>query len=279
MQVFLAALELVSALSLSAALPVPVYRVRDGNGAARLLLHEQVEASNAWGQVESVPFFALPPQTNDLAPVPFYAVPHKGADLLCRYPPAQLTGKIRPLFSAWPADYHVPTNDLDGRWECIGWRPAGSQVSFFVDLKLDGTTVTGLFDQASFWQLVKIRSGNLLATNLALEVEGENNRYRLSGHLLSNYVTGTYQAVEGEEQGRWQGQRTHLLPPEANPTALVPLYEYRQAPEDRVLYSTDPGLTTPGLTRTEQPVCLVWRNPTNALPFAGEARPASSRTK
>jgi hypothetical protein len=109
--------------------------------------------------------------------------------------------------------------------------------------------------------LVKVRSGRLVTSNLTMEVEGENNRYVLNGMLLSNRVSGTYRALEGEEQGRWEGRRIRLLPPEANTPALVPLFEYRQEPEGRRVYSTNPGLETPTLKRSEQPVCLVWRTP------------------
>ena len=255
-------------------LPVPVYRLRDETGGSRLLLRKHVEASNAWHQVEAIPFLAMPPHTNDTEMVPFYAVSVKGADILCRYPPAQLTGKIAPLFFAWPADYHVPSNHLDGRWNCLGWRPAGSQVSFFMDLQLNGNAVTGLFDQTTFWQLVKIRSGSLVTSNLTMEVEGENNRYVLTGTLLSNNVAGTYRAVEGEEQGRWEGRRIRLLPPEAATPALVPLFEYRQEPEGQPVYSTDPGLETPTFKRSEHPVCLVWRTPSHVRPPARDPTPA-----
>lgn len=51
------------------ALPVPVYRLKDGGYALR----EAVEASAKWPQVERIPFFALPPSTRRSGSVAVYA--------------------------------------------------------------------------------------------------------------------------------------------------------------------------------------------------------------
>ncbi|MBI5384887.1 MAG: hypothetical protein HZA90_09400 [Verrucomicrobia bacterium] len=130
-----------------------------------------------------------------------------------------------------------------------------------LDLKQAGNTVTGLFDQTTFWSMAQIRQGSLRGTNLQLEVTAENRLYAVIAGLQSNRFTGTYRMVEGEEHGAVEGRRVNLLPPETATTWLAPLWEYRRTNGAGVLYSFDPGLTNAALKRTEEPVCRVWREP------------------
>jgi hypothetical protein len=46
--------------------------------------------------------------------------------------------------------------------------------------------------------------------------------------------------------------------------AVVPLYEYKGA-GGQYSYSTDPAATTNGATRSPEPLCRVWRNPSSVL--------------
>jgi hypothetical protein len=60
-------------------------------------------------------------------------------------------------------------------------------------------------------------------------------------------------------------------------TAIVSLYEYRNAETEQRLYSTDPARRQKGWIRTGQPLCRVWKAPPgpmlldrDAKPFAGQ---------
>lgn len=55
----------------------------------------------------------------------------------------------------------------------------------------------------------------------------------------------------------------HALPPETQdpPPTTTPLYEYVGAAAKERIYSTDPVWVREGYVRTDQPVCLVWKNP------------------
>ncbi len=73
------------------ALPSPVYQTKTGYG-----LREDIEAKGEWGQVASIPFYAVPPGRPHAGLVPIYA---KGNDLQTAPPSATAA----PLFYALPA--------------------------------------------------------------------------------------------------------------------------------------------------------------------------------
>jgi hypothetical protein len=82
------------------ALPAPVYAVRDPGGVG-WMMRSQVAASNAWERIESLPFFAMPPERPAKGLIPIYAVTEDGATTLQAAGPAG--GKGRAVFFALPA--------------------------------------------------------------------------------------------------------------------------------------------------------------------------------
>jgi hypothetical protein len=56
-------------------------------------------------------------------------------------------------------------------------------------------------------------------------------------------------------------------------SSLVFLYEYRIASSDERFYSVDPDLSSASVTRTKQPVCRVWLNPSSVLVLDYKAKP------
>lgn len=59
----------------------------------------------------------------------------------------------------------------------------------------------------------------------------------------------------------------HLDP---RPATCVPLFEYVSDDNSRRDYATEPNAAAPGLNRTENPLCFVWRNPMRvAVPLPG----------
>lgn len=55
---------------------------------------------------------------------------------------------------------------------------------------------------------------------------------------------------------------------------IVPLYEYRQDNSDRLRYSTQAQLDRAGWTRSEKPLCRVWKAPAGPTLLDGSASPA-----
>jgi hypothetical protein len=56
--------------------------------------------------------------------------------------------------------------------------------------------------------------------------------------------------------------------------SIVPLYEYRQDNSDRLRYSTQAQLDRAGWTRSEKPLCRVWKAPAGPMLLDGSASPA-----
>ncbi|HAB15300.1 MAG TPA: hypothetical protein PLX89_21925 [Verrucomicrobiota bacterium] len=81
------------------AVPVPVYRVKGPGPVTRPLLREGVEADGAWGQIDSVAFFAIPPTLPRAGLVSLYASA-TGPGWQTRAP----TPTSRPLFFALPVN-------------------------------------------------------------------------------------------------------------------------------------------------------------------------------
>lgn len=80
------------------ALPVPVYRVRETNGAAHQYLRDGIEAAGCWKQIESIDWFALPPTSRGTGFVPVYPSDKNGT-VLSITPP---TPDSQPLFLGLP---------------------------------------------------------------------------------------------------------------------------------------------------------------------------------
>jgi len=58
-------------------------------------------------------------------------------------------------------------------------------------------------------------------------------------------------------------------------SSIAPLYEYRNAETERRIYSTKPTLQEKGWTRTENPLCRVWKAPPGSLLLDRNVKPAA----
>ena len=63
--------------------------------------------------------------------------------------------------------------------------------------------------------------------------------------------------------------------PESKNSCIVPLYEYRNAETEGSIYSTKPALQEKDWTRTQNPLCRVWKAPPAPLLLDGDAKPAA----
>ena len=62
--------------------------------------------------------------------------------------------------------------------------------------------------------------------------------------------------------------------PENENSCIVPLYEYRNAETERSIYSTKPA-EDKGWSRTENPLCRVWKSPPGPLLLDSKAKPSN----
>jgi hypothetical protein len=62
---------------------------------------------------------------------------------------------------------------------------------------------------------------------------------------------------------------------ESENSCIVPLYEYRNDKTERRTYNTKPALEEKGWTRTQNPLCRVWKTPLAPLLLDGKAKPCN----
>ena len=63
---------------------------------------------------------------------------------------------------------------------------------------------------------------------------------------------------------------------ESEKTCIVPLNEYYHTQKEQYLYSTKPTTQEKGWTRTENPLCRVFKAPTGPLLLDSKAKPTAS---
>jgi hypothetical protein len=253
-------------------LPVPVYRVHGAHGSLRYLLRDELETEDAWGAIEDLPFFAVPPggAHDGLIPI-FPAINEHGTALSAHSFSA--AASTSPLFYALPASPPPPPapEKLTGKWSCTSEMADGSDyASFELELKLDGDAVHSIAASDSEGAEGTFRSGQL---HLALNEQ--DKRYTFDGELKKGRLSGTWRSQnESAEHGSWRCEyRAAVREPDS--AAIVPLYEYRRIADGTPLYSTDPNLPGATLQRSPQPLCHVWQNPVSQLILDPTAKPVS----
>jgi hypothetical protein len=197
-------------------LPAPVYIV---NGQYRM----QEEMGEQWAQIESIPFFAVPPAQKTEVMIPIYAVTEQGRSRLQREAPDNATP---PLFYALPVA--SAQDSLSGEWQCKLQEAGGDELPFALELKVDGEQVTGKVAEGV------ITRGSLRGDQLTLEVKTAQEVYELTAQIQAKRWRGTWRIQSTDKHGVWSGERAV----EAVSPALVPLYEYRHVKDGVRVYAT-----------------------------------------
>ena len=205
-------------------LSAPVYRLKNGH----YMLRGEVAARAAWGEVEEIPFFALPPDRRHQDTVP-----------------------VDDLFYALPATSPAARQSLAGTWSC---REGGGQ-EFSLALRRTGDLVSGTLDEYDIGKVTF--EGN----KLAFEVAIDGQTYQVSVEPGEGKLTGRWRKGQEAETVDCGPVRAADWTKSAD---VVPLYRYSRA-DGSVYYSTDAALKDPALMRSDAPVCRVWRNPVRVL--------------
>ena len=236
-------------------LPVPVYQIESVNGRVRYLTRNGVEAHRVWNQVDTVPFFAFPPNRHREGTIPIFST--AGDARLGLIAPPASAGKSRPLFYALPTEAPTPAQVLQGTWHCIAKGRSGNEQSFTMTLNLQGTDVTG---SASPGEPV-VTGGTFKDGKLRIDLQLGKDKYVFSATLSHETLSGEYRQVNGTSSGAWAAVHKGFFWQQEKSSAVVPLYEYEKEAGGSWVYSTNPNLQSPGLHRSPNPICRVWRNP------------------
>lgn len=234
-------------------LPVAVYRVRETNGAPRLLLRDQIERANAWERIEEVACFALPPIIHSNDYVSVYAV-ENGA-MLSLTPP---NPNARPLFVGLPLVESKLEMSLEGFWECRAAMPDGSILDFPLRFSLQGENLQVEDDGMDI-----TGGGTFREEILTLTLRHEEETYIFDGRLERHSLAGTWRKKKAADKGKWSAKRSFMV---------AILIEYRRARDRGSYYSTAPQ-PPPGCEPNGQPLCRVWRVPGTVLTLDWKAKP------
>jgi hypothetical protein len=238
-------------------LPVPVYRVKGVDGTVHYLLREGVESEDGWNRIEEVAFFAVPNRPRE-GLIPVFVRMEKGGVILQNEPPSGGSDPTQPLFYALPARPVAANAGPTGTWRCKAKSRDGSELTFILEVKLEGEEVKGTAAQAL------ITKGAFKEGKLELNLKDDQATYTLTGSLRRGKLTGEWKQHDTGESGTWEGEHTDSTRQDASPS-VVPLYEYRRTVSGARFYSTNPDLNSRALRRSAQPICRVWRNPMSLL--------------
>lgn len=249
-------------------LPVPVYRIRLTNGAARLMLRDQVAAENAWESVREVAFFALPPQYRIDGAIPVFETATNGSSRLSLTAPS---AAARPLFMALPATPSRSNQRADGAWQCRSITDEGDQLDFTLELALKGEEVHANSPGGDL-----VGSGTLRDGHLRISLKTEDGIYDCEAALESGRLSGTWRQRGGTEKGTWSGTRQDPTPVEWRSPAVARLCLCRdEASGDSVIALED--FLPKGCPIDGNILCRIWKPPSAALALDWKAQPRVPR--
>ena len=247
-------------------LPAPVYRAKSANHESRYLTREGIEREQAWEQIETVAFFALPPSRGRGGMIPLFATTEHGHVILRDTLPS---GGTQPVFFALPQRRPSLDDSLDGSWRCILKTAGGGEFETIVDLQVKGERVSGKASGG-----VVVGPGVFKDGKLRLEMQHQENAYDFTAALKNGRLAGQWKGKDDQATGTWSADRLDTTPAEEKSPAVVPLYEHSGA-DGRREYSTD----LPDKDLKRKPICLVWANPMSVLALDPGVKPVPNELR
>ncbi|MCK4639435.1 MAG: hypothetical protein KAT33_08445 [Bacteroidales bacterium] len=243
-------------------LPAPVYYVSDFERHPAYLMRETVDSLNLWQKINEVPFFAIPNnrKLNGLVPVYLDKTDDKQR-LKTKFQDIE-GGEKNLLFYGLPSLINKE-EQISGTWEC-----EADGFPFTMDLLLEGKELDGM----SYGLSLVFNKGSLSNDTIELILKDsiEQITYILSVQIINGKLSGKYQDIENNSSGSVTGSRTDFIWKLISSPAVVPLFEY-QCQDSSYYYSIDPNLQ--GMSRSNTPLCNVWKNPSTTLALDFEAKP------
>ena len=235
----------------------PIYRSLATNSAEHLCTREQAALRNL--KPATVAFLAINSAEWPERLTPLFAMEMDGQFELRRRPRIGQENFTDPLFFALPPEHEPDSVKIAGRWECVATHADRSKNYFAIELAVEGEHLAGRFDQNTDYRIASVSGGRFCSNRIELTVEHVMDRYTLAGDWRNGTISGAWKRADDADHGTWAATRP---PPRARlvqPSAAVPLYEWRRTADGTRRYSIETDLGEPGWERASQPLCRVWR--------------------
>lgn len=240
-------------------LPSPVYRLKDNKLKFQYFMRKGIDSLDNWELIQEIPFFALSPDRRFDGLIPVYEILEKGKPRLQVKTPDH---PAKALFFVLP-DTKLTDTTIDGTWEC-------EVDGFFIELKLQatGTLIEGTTNEES----LIIKKGSIRKDTIELFIEDtrELRSYVVKALVTGNNLYGECKDTNDDKKSIFSGKHIVFSLQQLSSPLVVPLYEYRDK-DGYYSYSIQRQLV--GFTRSEKPVCRVWRNPSSLLTLDFETKP------
>jgi hypothetical protein len=219
-------------------LPSPVYKVDN-----QYLLREHLKSDISKNEIEEIGFYAMQPCRKTEGLIPIYQYNDR----------LSLNGE-NPIFYAVPNTMDN-TNKFIGTWE-TSLNFAHFDNTFNVTVKKKGGQLIATSNKNNF----KISTVSILNDSINLTINHTEGMYLLKGGVKDGKIYGSWKI--GPEKGNWEGSITTKKWWALYSDSLIALYEFINNSD--IYYSTNPK-PKPGFTRSEKPICKVWKNPTTQI--------------
>ena len=242
-------------------LPAPVYLTEIQRSGSKYMKFGDIDSLKIGTDIRSIPFYALPASNPTEESIPVYSIPTIQGQVLTISAPSG--SNTKPLFFALPVvpKPFKPKDPVSGTWKCTAIMKDTVKVDFEVLLFKEGNNISG----------PNVVDAHYEDDTLTFTAEIED--YMLTGKLVKNKLSGTYCNGDKSEKGKWSGTRPVVKQEVLSNPLVTYLYEYVNNTNGTHFYSVDPELTDKSLTRMEQPICKVWKNPSSVISLDYMAKP------
>ena len=235
-------------------LPAPVYK--SGN---TYQLKESFQQSIDASQIEEIPFFAMAPNRKVEGLMPVY------------FNNNELTlnrTSNEPAFFALPSKKNNQEPFL-GTWESkIHYEPFDN--AFNLKIVSENEELKVATNKSHF----NITNCEIINDTLYATLNHSEGVYNLKATVSAGKLKGTWTKENSTFKGIWEGSLKGERKWWAKfSPSIVNLYVFKNNTTNEVYYSINENLKKPGFSRSEEPLCRVWRNPSKDLILDFKTKP------
>ena len=232
----------------------PIVRVKEVGGGETLI----ASVTGAAHEPKDVAFLAVVASSWPPGLVPLFAIEKDGHFELRRRPLRGQENLTEPLFFAAPLVDERESAKVAGRWDCVATYADGSKKYPGFEVTTEGDALIGRFDQNTDFRFAFLTGGAFRTNRIELHIEYSQDRYIMTGRWHDGKLRGTWEQLDGPNQGTWEAERPGPRIKFTPPSPPTPLYEWHRAADGARRYSVATSLDESGWERAARPLCLVW---------------------